>query len=125
MAQDRGELRVPVVEEELHVGRREVETDRVRVRTRVDAREVMIEEQLETGRLDVRRVPAEREVEAAPPSRWDGDVLIVPLVEERLVVEKRLFVTEELHIRRVAEREDVRIPATVRALRAEVERADD
>lgn len=125
MADRRDELRVPVVEEELHVGKRQVETDRVRVRTRVDERQVMIEEELETGRLDIRHVPVDREVEAAPPNRWDGDTLIVPLVEERLVVEKRLFVTEELHIRRVAERQDVRIPTSVRAMRAEVERADD
>ena len=116
---------MPVVEEELHVSKRQAETDRVRVRTRVDERQVMVEEQLETGRLDIRHVPIDREVEAAPPSRWDGDVLIVPLVEERLVVEKRLFVTEELHIRRVAEREDVRIPTTLRSMRGEVERAGD
>ena len=125
MTERRDEVRVPVTEERLHVGKREVETDRVRVRTRVDERQVMVEEQLETGRLDIARVPIDREVETAPPSRWDGDTLIVSLVEERLVVEKRLFVTEELHIRRVAGREEVRIPTTLRTMRAEVERADD
>ena len=125
MGNERGELRVPITEEQLHVTKRETETDRVRVRTRVNERQVMIEEELETGRLDIRHVAVEREVEAAPPNRWDGDTLIVPIVEERLVVEKRLFLTEELHIRRVSDRQDVRIPATVRKMRAEVERAGD
>ena len=36
----------------------------------------------------------------APQTRQDGDTLIVPILEEVLVVEKRLILKEELHIRK-------------------------
>jgi stress response protein YsnF len=41
-----------------------------------------------------------RIVETAPEIRTEGDVTILPVVEEVLVVEKRLVLKEELHIRR-------------------------
>lgn len=116
------EIRVPVYEEQLHVGKRVVETDRVRVRTVVDAREMMVDGTVMAGELDVTRVTIDREVDVAPPPRQEGDMVIVSLVEERLVVEKRLFVTEEVHVRRSAAEQTVSIPVTVRAMRAEIER---
>ena len=57
-----------------------------------------------------------------PPPRQDGDTLVISVVEERLVIEKRLFVVEELRITRIAENQHVRIPETVRTMRATVER---
>jgi stress response protein YsnF len=41
-----------------------------------------------------------RMVETAPEIRTESDVTILPVVEEVLVVEKRLVLKEELHIRR-------------------------
>ena len=40
-----------------------------------------------------------------PPIRYKGDTLVVPLLEEVLVVEKRLVVREELHIAAVETRD--------------------
>ncbi len=54
--------------------------------------------------------------------RQEGDLLIVPVVEEVLVVEKRLVLKEELHIRRRVETESVEVPVELRRQRAEVER---
>ena len=57
-----------------------------------------------------------------PPVRREGDVVIVPVMEEVLVVEKRLMLKEELHIRiDVTRREETR---TVRLRRehAEIDR---
>jgi len=65
-----------------------------------------------------------REVSEAPAVRTDGDVTIVPVMEEVLVVEKRLMLVEEIHIRRVATTEDVSIPVELRKQRASIERDD-
>jgi uncharacterized protein (TIGR02271 family) len=120
------ELRIPLVEEEVRIGKREVETGHVRVRTHVEEEQVNLSEMLERELVDVERVPMEIEVETAPaPFRDKYGVLIVPIVEERLVVSKRLFVVEELRIHRRRTEERVEVPATRRVMRAEIERDSD
>lgn len=115
-------VRVPVVEERLHVEKREREMERVRVRTGVETFDATVRETLAVEEVDVRRVPVEREVGTAPEVRREGDITIVPVLEERLVVEKKLFVVEELHIVHRAAREDVSVPVTLRRTRVEVDR---
>lgn len=94
---------VPVHQEQLHVGIRTVDTGRgVRVRKTVDEHEQRIDETLMHDEIDVRHVPVDRIValSEAPASRYEGDTLIVPILEEILVVEKRLRIKEEIHITR-------------------------
>jgi len=116
---------VALSEEQLLVRKRQVETDRVRVRTLVDERDVMVEETLNRGVVSVERVAVDREVPSAPPPREEGDVLVISMVEERAVVEKRLFVVEELRVRRTTVAEHVSLPTTLRSMRAVVERDGD
>jgi stress response protein YsnF len=49
----------------------------------------------------------------------------VPVLEEVLVVEKRLVLKEELHLRRKVETETFEAPVTLRKQRVEVERLDE
>lgn len=118
------EMRVPLVEEQLSVRRKQVETDRVRVRTVVETEDVLVESLLQVGRLDVTRVAVDREVSEAPEPYRDGDVLVIPIVEERLVVEKRLFVVEELRVASSSQEEAISVPVSLRRTRAIVERDD-
>lgn len=119
MISDTDEVRVPLVEERVQVEKVEVETDRVRVRTVVDEHSETVEQVLQTGRLDVRHIPLDQEVGEAPAPRQDGDTLIVSIVEERLV--KRLFLVEEVHITQSSHAEAVRVPVSLRRMRAVVE----
>lgn len=113
---------VPLVEEALRVGRREVESGRVRVRSVTDTIEEMARATLDEETVEVTRVPVGREVEAAPPVRTEDGVVIIPVLEEVLIVEKRLVLKEELHIRRQVTQENVEVPVTLRKQRAVVER---
>ena len=122
--EDQNQLRVPLVEEQVSIERKQVDTDRVRVRTVVDTDHVLVEELLQVGRLDVTRVAVDREVAEAPEPYRDGDTLVIPVVEERLVVEKRLFVVEELRVAGSSHGEAVSIPVSLRRTRAVVERDD-
>ncbi len=94
-------LTIPLIAEELQVGKRTVETGGVRVRKTVHEQEETVDLPLLREELEIERVPINQKVEGTPPaSREEGEVLIVPLFEEVLIVEKRLMLKEELHIRR-------------------------
>jgi stress response protein YsnF len=113
---------IPIVEERVHVTKRAAETDHVRVRTVVEESPVVLEEIVERGAVEVLRVATERAVSSAPPPRQEGDTLIISVVEERVILEKRLFVVEEVHLRRTSTHETVSLPTTVRKMRALIER---
>lgn len=112
---------IPIVEESLHVTKRAVPTDLVRVRTVTDTREELVSDTLQHEALHVERRAVDRQVDAPPPPREEGDSTIISLVEERLLVTRALFVVEEVVIRRTAHTEHVEVPVTLRTTRAVVE----
>ena len=91
---------VPGVEERLEIGRRQVELGRVRVHKHVHERTEVVDEPLLRDNVTVTRVPINRVIEQPVGARQDGETLIVPVLEEVLVVEKRLLLVEEVHITR-------------------------
>ncbi len=91
---------IPVLQETIRVSKREVETGRVVVRKTVSERDEAVEMLLRQTDVSVERVPVGRVVTEASASRQEGDVLIIPVLEEVLVTEKRLVLKEELHIRK-------------------------
>lgn len=93
-----GQVVVPIVEETLTVGARQVQTGGIRVQKTVSEREETINVPLMQESVTVERVPIGRIVEAAPPSRTEGDTLILSIVEEQIVVTKRLILQEEVRI---------------------------
>jgi len=115
---------IQLVEETAAVGKREVVTGRVRVQTVTATVEELTHAEVQRESVEVTRVPIDKMVETAPEIRTEGDVTIVPVLEEVLVVEKRLVLKEELHIRRSITTEAVEVPVTLRKQRAIVERTD-
>ncbi|WP_435017803.1 YsnF/AvaK domain-containing protein [Tundrisphaera sp. TA3] len=118
------EVVVPVVAESVEVGKRTVETGRVRIHKTVRTVEEVVDEPLVREEVDVERVPVGRVVEGPVGNRQEGDTLIVPILEEVLVVEKRLMLKEELRItrRKVEHRSPESV--TLRVEEATVERID-
>jgi uncharacterized protein (TIGR02271 family) len=92
---------IPLLEEELSVAKRVVETARVRVSRVTHTHEQLVDELLHHEKVEVERVPLDRPIEAMPSIRQEGDVTIVPVVEEILKVERSLVLKEEIHIRRI------------------------
>jgi stress response protein YsnF len=120
---DDGQRTLPLFEERATVGVRAIERARVRVTTRVLVREDVIARALTRDTVEVVRVPMEREIDVMPAVREDADgTIVVPVVEERLVVETRLVLREEVHLRRRRETETVAVPVSLRREEAEVER---
>jgi uncharacterized protein (TIGR02271 family) len=96
---DEATLVVPVIEEEIDVQKQQVETGKVRITKVVHEREVVVDEPLLHHEVEVERVPIERLVEEVIPVRYEGDTMIVSVMEEVLVVEKRWMLKEEIHLR--------------------------
>ena len=113
---------IPLVEETARIAVREVSGGKVRVRTITDTVEEIARATLDEENVDVTRVPVNQDVDAVPAVRTDGDVVIVPVLEEVLVVQKRLVLKEELHIRRTRTQTTIEEPVTLRKQRAVVER---
>jgi stress response protein YsnF len=63
-------------------------------------------------------------VTTVPVIRTENGITIVPVLEEILVVEKRLILREELHIMQEVSHETVEVPVSLRKQRAVVERVD-
>ena len=124
MPEDERPERLALVEERLEIGKRQVERGRVVVRTRVDTREEIAEAELRQEEVSVERVSVGRPVETPPPVREEDGVLIVPVLEEQLVVTTRLVLKEEIRITKRSRTEHVREPVTLRSERAEVERLE-
>ena len=118
------EVVIPVVAEEVEVGRRRVETGKVRVRKTVRTTEQVVDEPVFREEVEVERIKIDRVIDAPVGPRQEGDVLIVPLLEEVLVVEKRLILREEIRItRRRSEHRDAQT-VTLRSEEATVERIE-
>ena len=105
---------VPVVEETAVVRKERVAAETVRLHKRVHEEEEVLDVPVQTEAIEVERVPVGRWIDAPAEVRREGDTTVYPVVEEVLVVEKRLRLVEEVRVtrrqetRRVQERVGLR-----------------
>jgi uncharacterized protein (TIGR02271 family) len=99
------EIVVPLFAEEISVSKRVVPKARVRVSRTTRAREEVVDQLLAREHVQVERTAIGRTVESMPAVREEGDTIIVPIVEEVLIVERRLVLKEEIRIRKIRETE--------------------
>jgi len=112
-------LIIPVIEEEAFLDKRVVETGKVRISKRISEREETIDEPLFREEVTVERVPVNQYVDQMPQVRQEGDVMIIPVVQEQLVMQKRLVLVEELRVRKQVL--ETHQPQTVTLRREDVE----
>ena len=113
---------VPVVREEVEVARERVETGVVRVRKVMQERVEVIDEPVLHDEVDIEHVAINRPVDGPQPPREEGNVLIVPVYEEVITVQKQWVLREEIHFRRREVRTRHREEVVVREESAVVER---
>ena len=115
---------IPLVEERAVVLKRKKLTGGVRVRTVVHEDEEVVDEPLTTEEIEVERVPLDRWVKAPIPVRQEGETTIITLLEEVVVVEKRLRATEEVRITKRRTTRQTSQHVTLRREEAVVERLE-
>jgi uncharacterized protein (TIGR02271 family) len=91
---------IPIIEEEAFFDKRVVEKGKVSVNKQVVEHVEVVDEPLFYENVRVERVSVNQFVETAPEVRIEGDVTIIPVLEERLVVQKQLVVVEEIRIQK-------------------------
>jgi uncharacterized protein (TIGR02271 family) len=112
--------RIPLHEEVVDVAKRTVER-RARLDKRVRARTETVETTLRRQEPVIERVAINRAVSEAPPVRQEGDTLVIPVLEEVAVVERRLMLREEIRIRCQEIVEPFRQDVTVRTEEVQIE----
>jgi stress response protein YsnF len=119
------EVTIPVVEEEISVGKREVERGRVRIHTRVQERPVEESVRLREEKVSVERRPVDRPAtEADLKARQDETIELTETVEEA-VVSKRARVVEEVVVRKDVHEHTETVRDTVRRKDVDVEQHVD
>ena len=96
----KGDVKVlPVVQEQLIVEKQRQESGRVAVHVTTDQRQEHVDIPLIDEQVEIERVPINQPVNTSAPVRQEGDVTVVSVYEERLVVHKQLVLKEEIRIR--------------------------
>jgi uncharacterized protein (TIGR02271 family) len=122
------QLIVPVFREEVQVEKQAVDTGRgVRIHKTVAELPCHIDERLLRDEVEVSHVPVDRIVplDAAPATRYEGETLVVPILEEVLVVERRVRIKEEVRITRTRREEHHAETVMLKSEQVSVERFDE
>ena len=124
-AESRGgnEIRVPILEERLEVGKRPVELGEVRLHKSIETFEQVARQPVLREDVIVERVEINRDLEAPLEPHMDGDWFVVPIMEEVLVVQKRLVLKEEVRIKKRQVTEEYEVREQLRREHLEVEDA--
>ena len=117
-----GETVIPLLAEEIAVSKQVVETGRVQVARVTHEREQLIDELLTHETVEIDRTPIGRQVDSMPAIREEGDTVVIPIIEEVLVIERRLLLKEEVRVRRVRSTERHQESVTLRHHEAVVTR---
>lgn len=121
---DAKDMVIPVIEEEVQLNKQTVVRGRVRITKQVHVEEETLAALLKQQRVQVERIPLERIVDEAPEVRYEGETLVIPVVEEVLVVEKRLLLKEEVRVSRHIEEIHHEEAVTLRREEIAVERLE-
>jgi uncharacterized protein (TIGR02271 family) len=116
---------IELLEERLEIDKRVVTLGRVFVDTKVETEQHVVEAMLQHDEVDIQRVPIGQIIDSRPPIRNEDDVVIVPIVEERLVVEVQLFLKEELRVSKSVVAEKVSRIVPLRSEHATINRTDE
>jgi len=120
---DSRQIRIPVHEERLVAAKRMVDLGELRVHKWVEHVEEAVSEPVTRDDLVVERVAIDRPLDAPVGPRDEGDWMVIPIMEEVLVVSKRLMLKEEVRIRKQQVTEDQEVRELVRHERVELEDA--
>lgn len=122
---DHKEEIIPVIEEQASIDVQTVEKGKVRVSKQVLEEDVTVDVPFAYEDIDVHRVAKNLSIDSPPEVRYEGDTMIIPVIKEEMVIQKRLVLVEELHItkRRVEEHHPQQV--TLRKEEIKVDRSEN
>ena len=118
----RQEIHIPIIQEEIVIGKELIETGKVRIEKSVTRENVSFDLSLTEENYKVVRIPKNEDVEVAPAIRHEGDTTIIPVVREVAVIRKKLVLVEEIHLRRTVVPHESTVHEVVRSEEIEIKR---
>lgn len=90
---------IPVIKEHVEVSKKVIEKAKVRLSKRVKESVESYDVPLTEEEIVVKRVQKNELVDTPPAAmRYEGDVMIIPVLKEVAVIEKRIMLVEEIHV---------------------------
>lgn len=121
---DENSVIIPIIQEDVVIGKEIVETGKVKISKKISEHQQTIDMPLLQEQVSVERVAINRFVDTPPEIRQDGDMMIIPVLEEQIVVQKRLVLIEELHVRKQVVEANHSEEVTVRKEDVDIKRID-
>jgi uncharacterized protein (TIGR02271 family) len=118
-----GEQRLTLAEEQLAVGKRETSAGEVELRKTVETERVQEQVQLRHDEVTVERRPVTDASQVSSQPTIGEDEIRIPVMEEQLVVQKRMVPREEIIVRKNRVVENQTIEDTVRRERVDIDDA--
>ncbi|WP_018615551.1 YsnF/AvaK domain-containing protein [Segetibacter koreensis] len=118
-------ITIPVVEEQVKVSKEVIETARVTLSKKVNESTESFEIPLTQEEIVIKRIPKNELIDTMPAAqRYEGDVMIIPVLKEVAVIEKRIMLVEEIHISKLKTEKTETRDVTVRKEEVNVTRKE-
>ncbi len=124
-SRESGETSVPIIEEELEIGKRRTQSGGIRVTTHVHEQPVSEDVRLRDETVHVYHETVDRPATEADLAQMRDQTFEVTETSEEAVVRKEARVTGEVHIEKEVEERTERIEDTVRRTEVDVENLSD
>ena len=116
---------IPLLREEVNVEKKIIETGRVRISKVVKEDTEVLNLPTTIEQVKIERVPVNEIVESMPePLRYEGDTIIIPVLQEVIVTEKKFLLVEEIHVTKILVSTEETKEITLRKEEINIERDD-
>jgi uncharacterized protein (TIGR02271 family) len=93
-----GQIIIPVIEEQLIIEKEVIESGKIRIIKQVNNEEVISDVTLVKDDIEIERVSKNEFISAIPDIHYEGETMVIPVVKEVAVVEKRLMLVEQIRV---------------------------
>lgn len=117
---------IPLAEEQAEVSTQRVVDRRVRISRSTTTADKLLEAELWHEEVEIEHVKKNEPVKEGyfPQVRQEGDVLIVPVIEEQVEIIRHYVLKEEVHIHKLKKNEHFQQKVTLRSQEIEINKED-
>ncbi len=119
-----GTEKIPIIEENLEIGKREEETGAARITSTIEERPIEEKIKLKEEHVDVNRTPADRPATDKDLDTFKEGEMDIPVHKEVPVVNKEARVVEEVNINKRVSEDEKTVSDTVRRTEVDTENID-
>jgi len=103
-------ISINVAEETAKVQKEVVEKGQVRIIKKVKEEQETVTTPVTNEEVSIEKIPVNKLIESAPQVRHEGNTMIIPVIKEVVVVEKKLLLVEEVHVtKHTVEKQEERV----------------